>query len=155
VFEEIIFRGALLAGLKRIWPRRNNKSKAAPMRDGGDDVPLIFGYTPWVLISSILFACAHIHNHFHDLPTLLQSTLESRERITISVILGAIQQTLSAGYLSFRVLSPAFEANGLAASIGAHFWWNLNVNRIILPIRIIQGVIYHRRNKGSMDTHDT
>jgi membrane protease YdiL (CAAX protease family) len=144
VIEEVIFRRVILVELKRFWPRTNKQDAVAK-----NDVPRIFGYTPWVLISSILFAASHIYNHFHDLPTRLQSTLESRERITIGLVLRAYAQCLVTGYLSLQVFSPVFEAHGLAASIGAHIWWNINTISayVTVPVRLVQRQRQLRRNK--------
>jgi hypothetical protein len=63
-------------------------------------------------------------------------------------IFAALLQTAGAGFLSLRVLSPLYQQRGLAASIGAHFAWNLNTLFILkqLPARIFVRSVKSFRN---------
>lgn len=158
--EEFIFRRVILAELKRFWPRakkKKNKTKPEEAFETHDDnkAPRLFGYTPWVLISSILFAASHIHNHTRHFLTGLQFT-SGTERLVIRLVLRAFAQCLVTCYLSLQVFSPVFETNGMAASLGAHIWWNLNTiyAPVTIPVRVFQRFRCYRQNRLLKDGID-
>lgn len=112
--EEVIFRLFLFSLLKALL--RPHCSQA---------ITLLCGYTPWAVVSSLLFALLHVTNHGGSLRNGL--VLEEGEKHCNAAMFDmatAVFQTTLAFLLSLRILTPMFEKHGLAASIGAHCAWN-------------------------------
>jgi membrane protease YdiL (CAAX protease family) len=125
---------------------------------------LWFGYEPWIIVSSLIFAASHLANWLpiHESEDRVRSMFIQRfgaERLKsdpklwmyyrdFTPIFAALLQTAGAGFLSLRVLSPLYQQRGLAASIGAHFAWNLNTLFLLiqLPARIFVRSVKSFRN---------
>jgi membrane protease YdiL (CAAX protease family) len=164
IMEEIIFRQCLLTAFKP--SRRANN----PTNDGSPSLPVsqsssskkdsslvLFGYTPWVVISSLIFGLAHLSNWIRPLEGLdLLSFKNLQERYTAVLYLTfAMAQSTSAFLLSVRVLSPMFEQHGLAASIGSHITWNFMVmsSAIGIPLRLFFRLL-HRLRHGNKNRNE-
>jgi len=157
ILEETIYRSFFLSGIKRLWTInvqdkkgdvdnvvKDNKSIANQTENKKNSE--ILGHTPWVLISSILFAVSHASNYVG--PFLQGFNINpSNELAVIQLVTSALIQCFVAAYVSLTIFSPTFEEKGLLAAIGAHAMWNLNANMlfITLPIRFVGRMV--RRNK--------
>jgi hypothetical protein len=113
---------------------QETKIESADMMANELSIPqrLWFGHKPWVLISSLVFAAAHLNNRSSFIasfdPEMVKSDphlyMNKRNLISIS---WALRQAVGAGFISLRVLSPVYLQRGLLASIAAHFAWNLGI----------------------------
>jgi membrane protease YdiL (CAAX protease family) len=97
---------------------------------------LWFGYEPWVLVSSLVFAAAPLNNLWPTNEDNMRSSfigyfgpemLKSEPRLSWMNVFGPLRQAAGAGFFSLRVFSPLYQQRGLPASIAAHFAWNLGV----------------------------
>jgi hypothetical protein len=130
ILEEVIYRLFLPALLKRLCTigKGGNSNKE---QKGPTSGPLIFGYTPYVLLSSIWFGLRHIGNHVKA----VEGITPHQPTIVLSAF-GAFYQSFGAIWIALVVLSPLFETKGLAASIGAHAMWNLSVFKLPMVLRL-------------------
>ena len=138
VSEEIVFRH-FSAKAHYIWERacrlsdkiwnRNRggaRSETATNCPAGQLVatPASLTYRRWILVSSFVFAAAHLNNHIPSSDggdTLLR---ELGVDGTMNQIMMALTQFFVTLFLSIRVFVPVYDIMGLAASMGAHFMWN-------------------------------
>lgn len=93
----------------------------------------VFGYTPWVFVSSLAFGVVHVTNHVSPL-RYIQEDDEIRKNATKKYMLPALAQSTISFVISMRLLSPMFEKHGLAASVGAHCGWNVLMTLVIVPV---------------------
>ena len=86
--------------------------------------PASLTHRRWILVSSVVFAAAHLNNHIPSSDgsdTLLR---ELGADGAVKQITMALTQFFVTLFLSIRVFAPVYEDIGLAASMGAHFVWS-------------------------------
>jgi hypothetical protein len=156
VFEEILYRylfdrvwhgfSRLITRLKRHIRKSTHGSQGTKIEssDMADELSLPaqrlwFGYEPWVLVSSLLFAAAHLNNWWPTNEDYMRSKfsgyygpemLKSDPHLWMNFrnfmsIFWALQQAVGAGFFSLHVFTPLYQQRGLPASIAAHLASNL------------------------------
>jgi membrane protease YdiL (CAAX protease family) len=146
VSEEIVFRGVFYQ-IRRLWEwvrsvsnsMTNQKSQqkgptdeavgavkraAAQSGRSSSSTSVSCWHQPWLLVSCIFFAAAHLSNHVPRagrIETLLQ---EQGVEYAMNQLTLASTQFLVTLFLSVRVFWPVYQSMGLASAMGAHFMWN-------------------------------
>ena len=134
VSEELVFRH-LSANARYVWERvemicdrktcgANGETANNRPAEQSARKPASLTHRRWILVSSFVFAAAHLNNHIPSSDgsdALLRELGVDGAEKQITMALTQFFVTL---FSSIRVFVPVCEDMGLAASMGAHFMWN-------------------------------
>lgn len=129
IIEELVFRRCLLVFLRKILKRKPRNYLDA-LEEKRNDL------SPWAIVSSIIFASAHVVNWIAPLEGV--ELLNGKNYAAAMWLSGlAAAQFFTTMVVSLRIFSPIFEEDGLAAAVGAHMMWNFSLltSFVGLPIR--------------------
>ena len=176
IMEELVFRWGLWRLWKLFLSKGGDKEQSSNESDSDDSRSL----SHWVIVSSFLFAAAHITNHLpvpsadevtlsfprKEILKILSSELDkpTRESLISSMfvfyeytlrylpIIFAMFQCQVTYVMGSSLLCPLFLKHGFWAALGAHFAWNVCVGTLPfqIPLRLLIRMIRNAKERREM-----